>query len=74
MIRSRPRHVIVLLPSLEAVAARAAERLDGGYRAWTVDEFYDGFARTTPRIGIWLDTTDLTPEQPVESILAATSR
>jgi GrpB-like predicted nucleotidyltransferase (UPF0157 family) len=51
-IRSRPCHVIVLLPSIEAG--------DGG------------FADTTPRIGIWLDTTNLTPEETVDEILAQT--
>jgi GrpB-like predicted nucleotidyltransferase (UPF0157 family) len=49
MIRSRPCHVIVLLPSV------------------------DGFADSTPRVGIWLDTTNLTPEETVEEILAQTS-
>src|SRR4051794_10948118 len=49
MIRSRPCHVIVLLPSLE------------------------GLVDSAPRVGIWLDTTNLTPEETVEEILAQTS-
>jgi gluconate kinase len=73
LIRSRPCHVIVLLPSLEAVAARDAAREHHGYGSWSVDEFYDGFVRTTPRVGFWLDTTEQTPEQTVADILARTA-
>jgi GrpB-like predicted nucleotidyltransferase (UPF0157 family) len=72
-IRSRPCHLIVLLPSREAVAARAAGRDDAGYGAWTIEQLYDGFVSTTPRLGLWLDTTRLTPEETVEEILAQTT-
>jgi GrpB-like predicted nucleotidyltransferase (UPF0157 family) len=73
MIRSRPCHVIVLLPSMEAVVAREVERRDKGYGAWTVEQLYDGFASSTPRVGIWLDTTNHTPDDTVEAILAETA-
>lgn len=72
MIRSRPCHMIVLVPSVEAVAARESQRTRKGYGAWTVQQLYDGFVSATPRVGIWLDTTDLTAEQTVETILAQT--
>ncbi len=73
MIRSRPCHVIVLLPSVEAVAAREVERDHKGYGAWTGEQLYEGFVTATPRVGIWLDTTDLTPEETVEEILTQTT-
>lgn len=73
MLRSRPCHVIVLLPSAEAVALREADRTEKGYGAWTVEQLYEGFVSKTPRVGIWLDTTNLTPEETVEEILAQTS-
>ena len=72
-IRSRPCHVIVLLPSLEAVAAREAARAHKGYGAWTIEQLYDGFVTSTPRVGLWLDTTHVTPEETVEEILARTT-
>lgn len=72
MIRSRPCHVIVLVPSGETVAARESERAHKGYGAWTVEQLYDGFVGATLRVGIWLDTTDLTAEETVEAILAQT--
>jgi GrpB-like predicted nucleotidyltransferase (UPF0157 family) len=73
MIRSRPCHVIVLFPSREAIAAREAGRHHKGYSAWTIEQLYDGFVRTTPHVGLWLDTTHLTPEETVEEMLARTT-
>jgi GrpB-like predicted nucleotidyltransferase (UPF0157 family) len=72
MIRSRPCHVVVLLPSPAAIAARESARHHKGYSAWTIQQLYDGFVSSTPRVGLWLDTTDLTPEETVEEILART--
>jgi hypothetical protein len=73
MIRSRPCHVIVLLPSREAIAARERGRTQTGYGDWTIEELYAGFESGTPCIGTWLDTTDLTPDETVDVILAQTS-
>jgi predicted kinase len=73
MIRNRPCHVVVLLPAVEAVAAREAGREQKSYDAWTIEQLYEGFVATTPRVGIWLDTTDLTPAETVDEILAQTS-
>jgi GrpB-like predicted nucleotidyltransferase (UPF0157 family)/gluconate kinase len=72
LIRSRPCHIVVLMPSLDALAEREAGREQKGYGRWTVDEFYEGFATTTPRVGLWLDTSDQTAEETVEEILART--
>jgi len=73
MIRSRPCHVVVLLPSADALAAREEGRETRGYGgAWTVEALRDGFAASTPRIGIWLDTTAMTPDETVDEILDRT--
>jgi chloramphenicol 3-O-phosphotransferase len=72
MIRSRPCHLVVLLPSPEAIAAREAAREGKGYGAWTAEQLYDGFVSGTPRVGLWLDTTDLTPDETVNEILDMT--
>jgi chloramphenicol 3-O-phosphotransferase len=72
-VRGRPCHLVVLLPSVEAVAARRAERRHTRDGAWSVEQPYDAFASGTPRVGLWLDTTDQTPEETVEEILARTS-
>ena len=72
MIRSRPCHTIVLIPSAEAIAEREAAREQTGYGIWPVEQLYEGFVSSTPRLGIWLDTTTVTPEEAVEAILAQT--
>jgi len=72
MIRSSPCHVVVLLPSVEAVAAREAARADKGYIGdWTVERHYAEFVVTTPRVGLWLDTTGQTADETVHEILRA---
>ena len=71
MIRSRPCHVVVLLPSIEAVTARERERAHEGYvGGWTVEGHHGDFVSTTPRTGLWLDTTEQTPEETVDEILS----
>jgi GrpB-like predicted nucleotidyltransferase (UPF0157 family) len=74
MIRSRPCHVVVLLPSAQTVAAREAGREDKGYiGGWTVEGHYAEFVRETARVGIWLDTTEQTPQETVDEILERTT-
>jgi predicted kinase len=72
LIRSRPLHVVVLLPRCEVLAARDAARTGSGYDNWSIGRLHDAFARETPRLGTWLDTSDQTPDQTVEEILALT--
>ncbi|MEU3886370.1 AAA family ATPase [Streptomyces sp. NPDC029041] len=75
LVRTRPLYVVVLAPGPEAVAAREAERPKTGYGAgWTVGALDAALRRRTPRIGLWLDTTDLTVRQTVEGILAQRER
>jgi len=73
LIRSRPLHVVVLLPSPEALAVREGAREQKGYGEWSIAALHEGFAEGTPRIGLWLDTSRQTPEQTVDEILARTS-
>ncbi|CAM3593399.1 AAA family ATPase [Marinicrinis lubricantis] len=68
MIRSRPLYVIVLTPSREAVAKREAERPKKGYGIWTIADLDDQLRHGTPKIGMWIDTTEQTPEETVEQI------
>jgi hypothetical protein len=70
LIRTRPLHVVVLAPHPEAVAAREAGRGKTGYGAWTVADLDTALRTETPRLGLWLDTSDLTPAQTVDAILA----
>lgn len=75
MIRTHPCHVVVLLPSAEAVFSRENGREDKGYiGGWTVERHYAEFVETTPRVGLWLDSTDQAPEETVDEILGALGR
>jgi len=68
-IRARPLFVVVLAPRAET-ALRRAELREGpsGYGEWTA-EALDDLLRDTPRIGLWLDTSDLTVPETVDAIL-----
>ncbi len=68
------KQVIVLMPSREAIASREAGREAKGYGRWTVDEMYELFAAGTPRIGSWIDTTTMTPDETVDFVLETLDR
>jgi chloramphenicol 3-O-phosphotransferase len=77
-IRARPRHLVVLRPRIDVVAARDAARQrstgkvayrPGGPTIEGLDRAIGGI----PRIGLWLDTSDLTPEQTVAEVRARTA-
>ncbi|MGW0614279.1 AAA family ATPase [Streptomyces sp. NPDC002788] len=75
LVRTRPLYVIVLAPRPEAVAARETGRTKTGYTgAWTVGLLDEALRTRTPRIGLWLDTSELTVGQTVEAILAERER
>ncbi|WP_067468303.1 AAA family ATPase [Actinomadura macra] len=69
LIEGRPLFVVVLAPRPEAVAAREEARGKDAYDAWTIDLLDKGLRTETPRIGLWLDTSDQTPQETVDEIL-----
>ncbi|SHJ17353.1 Predicted kinase [Clostridium amylolyticum] len=69
MVRNRPLYVVALCPHPEVVAEREASRNKKGYGGWTVAEFDNLFRNETPRIGLWLDSSELTPQETVDAIL-----
>lgn len=71
LIASRPLHMVVLLPSANAIAAREAARNEAAYSEWDIGTLHAGFADRTPQFGLWLDTTEQTPEATVEAILGS---
>ncbi|GIG66602.1 hypothetical protein Pen01_28970 [Phytomonospora endophytica] len=74
-VRDAERHLVVLWPSTEAVVRREIGRGSNSYRDWgsdltaAVDAMRADFA-TTPRRGLWLDSSDLTVDETVDRILA----
>ncbi|GKQ39027.1 AAA family ATPase [Streptomyces sp. A012304] len=68
-VRTSPLYVIVLAPSAAAVHTREAKRPKTGYGLWTIDALDHALREETPRIGLWLDTSEQTPDQTVSAIL-----
>jgi predicted kinase len=69
--RPHPLSVIVLCPRPEVVAARDAARAKTGYADQAAVFAFDRVVRNeTPRIGYWLDNSDLTVAETVDRILA----
>ncbi len=70
MVSDRPFSLIVLAPDPSEVARREAGRPKTGYGAFAPAEL-DAVLRTdTPRLGYWLDSTDLTVAETVDDIVA----
>ncbi|MGW1678741.1 phosphotransferase-like protein [Saccharopolyspora sp. NPDC002376] len=68
-VRSRPLLVVVLAPDVEAIAEREVGRGKDAYGIFQIAELNKVLHEHTPRLGLWLDTSDQTPEQTVEEIL-----
>lgn len=64
-------HLTVLCPDVETVRAREAAREKTGYVGYTVEQLMEVFTQETPRIGLWLDSSGLTPMETVDAILRA---
>jgi cytidylate kinase len=69
-IRTRPLYLVVLAPTAQAVARREAARAKSGYGSWTVGGLDHILRDETPRLGLWLDTSEQTPAQTVDAVLA----
>ncbi|MBA3778999.1 MAG: AAA family ATPase [Chloroflexi bacterium] len=68
-IAARPLFIVVLAPRPEVVVRRAeTRRKPTGYGDWTAAAL-DMMLRATPRMGLWLDTSEQTAQQTVEQIL-----
>jgi hypothetical protein len=66
-------HFVMLTPSLDAVAKRELSRSKTAYgEEWSVRTLGTVLERDTPVFGWWLDSSELTPEQTAECILADT--
>lgn len=70
-LRPYPLAVVVLCPRPDVLAARDTARSKTGYPNRAAIDAFDHVVRSeTPRLGLWLDTSDLTVDATVEAILA----
>jgi len=64
-----PVHVIVLAPAPDIVLQRDRARIKTGYRDWTPEALDRSLREETPKLGLWLDTSHLSIEATVQTIL-----
>lgn len=71
------RSLVMLRPRPEVIEVRERQRGTNAYRGWVrpggtlLDAItqFDGWVAETPRIGLWIDSSDLTVEETVDEIL-----
>jgi cytidylate kinase len=61
--------IIVLIPRVEIVKKREETRHKKGYVGFNIEKLYEEFIKETPKIGYWIDTSEITPEETVKKIL-----
>jgi len=61
--------IIVLNPGVDAVMKREESRNKTGYTGFDIAKLHENFLNETPKLGYWIDTSNLTPEATVQKIL-----
>ena len=61
--------IIVLNPNIMTIKKRENKRKKNGYINFEIETLYNEFHKETPKIGYWIDTSELTPEETVKKIL-----
>jgi cytidylate kinase len=69
-ITTPDRFLVVLAPSVPALERREQQRSKIGYTAFSPAALDQVLREETPRIGYWLDSSELTPAETVDAILA----
>ncbi|MEO6396952.1 MAG: AAA family ATPase [Tepidiformaceae bacterium] len=70
LLSNWPLTVIVLVPGLEAITVREQERLKTAYGSTAeIESMLRAFTEATPRIGTWIDSTDLTVSDTIDAVL-----
>lgn len=76
-VKARPLRVVVLAPDPKVVAQRELRRGSDAYRNWmasgqeledAVRDFHSAI-ESTPKIGLWIDSSHQTPEETLREIL-----
>lgn len=69
MFEHDPIEVVALTASPSVIAQRERDRPKTGYHSFTPASLDARFRSTTPRIGLWLDTSEMTVRGTVDEIL-----
>ena len=66
-----PVSLVMLAPDVSTVMRREAERTKTGYgELWSIRDFDHKVRTETPKIGLWLDSSQQTPDETVDEIVA----
>ena len=66
---SKPVYFITLSPKIDAIIEREKKRNKTGYITWGVEPLYEVLINENPKIGLWIDSTDMTPEETLSEII-----
>ena len=67
----QPLSLVMLAPDVVTVMQREAERVKTGYGdLWSIRDFDHKVRTETPKIGLWLDSSQQTPDETVEEIIS----
>jgi hypothetical protein len=69
LLEISPLFAVILAPRPDVVASREQLRGKTGYTDWDVEQLCSEFESATPRIGLWLDTVELSPTETVDEIM-----
>ena len=69
MLEPTPVQVVVLCPSVEVIEQRERARGKVGYHGFDIAALHRAFMEETPRIGLWIDNGEQTPEETAAQIL-----
>jgi adenylylsulfate kinase-like enzyme len=70
-LTARPLSLVMLAPDVDTVMQRESKRVKVGYGDLCSIRDFDHKVRTeTPHIGLWLDSSQQTPDETVEDIVA----
>jgi predicted kinase len=64
------RYLVVLAPRVAALEQRERDRAKVGYTGFSPADLDRLLREGTPRLGLWLDSSDLSPAATVDAILA----
>src|ERR687898_2774740 len=71
LVQSRPLLLVVLAPRPDVIETRERARSKSGYAGsgWSVADLDRSLRLETPRIGLWIDSSEQAPAQTADEIL-----
>ncbi|MEC1261057.1 AAA family ATPase [Bacillus swezeyi] len=66
---AKPLYFITLNPNVKAIMEREKLRNKTGYSNWEIEPLYNILKNENPKSGLWIDSSDLTPEETAAEII-----